>query len=131
MGNKTACQLDFADGEVKMDRHIFLSTLLSVVILIASTVGNEHTDERSCPEHQTAFDGSCYEFVTQKHSFMSAENWCEQGGGHLAFIENDQTQQFLQTNLLAEQNWWFGLAYTSFNQDSSKGKRAPLTVERT
>ncbi|XP_062869468.1 polycystin-1-like protein 2 [Trichomycterus rosablanca] len=104
-----------------MDRHL-LPTLLLVVILIASTVyGKENTDDLSCPEHQLNFEGSCYEFVTQQHSFLSAQKWCEQGGGHLAFIKDDITQRFLQAHLLPEENWWFGLAYTSFNQDSSEG----------
>ncbi|XP_053175168.1 polycystic kidney disease protein 1-like 2 [Scomber japonicus] len=64
----------------------------------------------SCPEHQEGFDGSCYEFVSLQQSFLSAQGWCERGGGHLAFILNDETQQFLQKHLEMEKNWWLGLA---------------------
>uniref|UniRef100_A0A3B4T629 Polycystic kidney disease protein 1-like 2 n=1 Tax=Seriola dumerili TaxID=41447 RepID=A0A3B4T629_SERDU len=64
----------------------------------------------SCPEYQEGFDGSCYEFVGQQRSFLNAQGWCERGGGHLAFILNDETQQFLQKHLEPERDWWLGLA---------------------
>uniref|UniRef100_A0A3Q1BIH9 Polycystic kidney disease 1 like 2a n=1 Tax=Amphiprion ocellaris TaxID=80972 RepID=A0A3Q1BIH9_AMPOC len=67
-------------------------------------------DALSCPENQEGFDGSCYEFVGLQRSFLSAEGWCEQGGGHLAFILNDEMQQFLQQHLQPETDWWLGLA---------------------
>uniref|UniRef100_A0AAZ3R941 Polycystic kidney disease 1 like 2a n=1 Tax=Oncorhynchus tshawytscha TaxID=74940 RepID=A0AAZ3R941_ONCTS len=71
----------------------------------------------SCPEYQESFDGSCYEFVgpPRSRSFLSAQGWCERGGGHLAFILNDETQQFLQKHLQMEQDWWLGLAPASPN----------------
>uniref|UniRef100_A0A8C7KXB5 Polycystic kidney disease 1 like 2a n=1 Tax=Oncorhynchus kisutch TaxID=8019 RepID=A0A8C7KXB5_ONCKI len=71
----------------------------------------------SCPEYQESFDGSCYEFVgpPRLRSFLSAQGWCERGGGHLAFILNDETQQFLQKHLQTEQDWWLGLAPASPN----------------
>uniref|UniRef100_A0A8C7UXI6 Polycystic kidney disease 1 like 2a n=1 Tax=Oncorhynchus mykiss TaxID=8022 RepID=A0A8C7UXI6_ONCMY len=71
----------------------------------------------SCPEYQESFDGSCYEFVgpPRSRSFLSAQGWCERGGGHLAFILNDETQQFLQKHLQTEQDWWLGLAPASPN----------------
>ncbi|XP_016090515.1 polycystic kidney disease protein 1-like 2 [Sinocyclocheilus grahami] len=62
-----------------------------------------------------AFESSCYEFVALQHSFLSAQAWCERGGGHLAFIQNDETQQFLQKHLQPEQDWWIGLVSTSIN----------------
>uniref|UniRef100_A0A8C9XSG1 Polycystic kidney disease 1 like 2a n=1 Tax=Sander lucioperca TaxID=283035 RepID=A0A8C9XSG1_SANLU len=70
----------------------------------------EDTEALSCPENQEGFDGSCYEFVGLQRSFLSAQGWCEQGGGHLAFILNDETQQFLQKHLDSEMDWWLGLA---------------------
>uniref|UniRef100_A0A3Q4GX60 Polycystic kidney disease 1 like 2a n=1 Tax=Neolamprologus brichardi TaxID=32507 RepID=A0A3Q4GX60_NEOBR len=65
---------------------------------------------QSCPEYQEGFDGSCYEFVDLQRSFQDAEEWCERGGGHLAFILNDETQQFLQKHLKPDRNWWLGVA---------------------
>uniref|UniRef100_A0A3B5LZZ9 Polycystic kidney disease 1 like 2a n=1 Tax=Xiphophorus couchianus TaxID=32473 RepID=A0A3B5LZZ9_9TELE len=69
----------------------------------------------SCSKHQTAFDGACYEFVGLQFSFLRAEGWCERGGGHLVFILNDETQQFLQTHLEPDKDWWLGLAPASPN----------------
>lgn len=98
-----------------MDTHL-LSTLLLLVILSVSEVYNEEeTENLFCLEYQKAFEGSCYEFVTLQRSFLEAQSWCERGGGHLAFIQNDETQQFLQRHLQPEQDWWLGLAPASFN----------------
>lgn len=93
-----------------------LSALLFLVILSVNTVYSEDdTDDLYCLEHQKAFEGSCYEFVTLQRSFQEAQSWCERGGGHLAFIPNDEMQQFLQRHLQLEQDWWLGLAPASFN----------------
>ncbi|XP_057707318.1 polycystic kidney disease protein 1-like 2 isoform X1 [Corythoichthys intestinalis] len=64
----------------------------------------------SCPEYQEAFDGSCYEFAGLQRPFLGAQKWCERGGGHLAFILNDEKQQFLQRHLDPKKDWWLGLA---------------------
>ncbi|XP_036820455.1 polycystic kidney disease protein 1-like 2 [Oncorhynchus mykiss] len=71
----------------------------------------------SCPEYQEGIEGSCYEFLSlpRSSSFLSAQGLCERGGGHLAFILNDGTQQFLQMHLQPEQDWWLGLAPASPN----------------
>uniref|UniRef100_A0AAY4BIJ4 Polycystic kidney disease 1 like 2a n=1 Tax=Denticeps clupeoides TaxID=299321 RepID=A0AAY4BIJ4_9TELE len=71
--------------------------------------------ERSCTDYQEVFDGSCFEFVALERSFLHAEAWCERAGGHLAFIQNEETQQFLEKHLHQEQNWWIGLAPASIN----------------
>lgn len=94
----------------------FLSTLLLLVIFSISTVfSEEDTENLFCLEHQKAFEGSCYEFVTLQRSFLEAQSWCERGGGHLVFIQNDEMQQFLQRHLQSEQDWWLGLAPAAFN----------------
>uniref|UniRef100_A0A672I0K4 Polycystic kidney disease 1 like 2a n=1 Tax=Salarias fasciatus TaxID=181472 RepID=A0A672I0K4_SALFA len=76
---------------------------------------DEDIDVLPCAENQEGFDGSCYEFVNLQRSFLSAQEWCERGGGHLAFILNDETQQFLQKHLEPERDWWLGLAPAAAN----------------
>lgn len=83
---------------------------LTLMVLFLTCYAQEDTEALSCPENQEGFDGSCYEFVGLQRSFLSAQGWCEQGGGHLAFILNDETQQFLQKHLDSEMDWWLGLA---------------------
>uniref|UniRef100_A0AAY4BKQ8 Polycystic kidney disease 1 like 2a n=1 Tax=Denticeps clupeoides TaxID=299321 RepID=A0AAY4BKQ8_9TELE len=78
-----------------------------------------------CLAYQEEFGGSCFEFVAVKHNFLSAQGWCERAGGHLAFIQNEGTQQFLQRHLQSEQNWWIGLVSTSTN--ITLGSPGPLS----
>nr|XP_046201462.1 polycystic kidney disease protein 1-like 2 [Oncorhynchus gorbuscha] len=94
-----------------------LSVLLLNAFLLSLSCAEDEIAPLSCPEYQESFDGSCYEFVgpPRSRSFLSAQGWCERGGGHLAFILNDETQQFLQKHLQTEQDWWLGLAPASSN----------------
>uniref|UniRef100_A0AAY5EL93 Polycystic kidney disease 1 like 2a n=1 Tax=Electrophorus electricus TaxID=8005 RepID=A0AAY5EL93_ELEEL len=88
--------------------------LLGLILSATAVCGEEDPDSLYCPERQQAFDGSCYEFVQLQRTFLSAQGWCERGGGRLAFVQNDETQQFLQRHLQPEHNWWLGLV-ASFN----------------
>nr|XP_057945528.1 polycystin-1-like protein 2 isoform X3 [Doryrhamphus excisus] len=88
--------------------HLVLT--LTFLLLSSSCFAEEEPDALSCPNRQEHFDGSCYEFVGLQRSFLSAQKWCERGGGHIAFILNDETQQFLQKHLDSEKDWWLGLA---------------------
>uniref|UniRef100_A0A3Q3SX52 Polycystin 1 like 2 n=1 Tax=Mastacembelus armatus TaxID=205130 RepID=A0A3Q3SX52_9TELE len=86
-------------------------TLILVGLFLSWTCyAVEDTKTPSCPEYQEGFDDSCYEFVGLQRTFLSAQGWCERGGGHLAFVLNDETQQFLQKHLEPDKDWWLGLA---------------------
>ncbi|XP_014030757.1 polycystic kidney disease protein 1-like 2 [Salmo salar] len=108
-----------------------LSVLLLNAFLLSLSCAEDEIAPLSCPEYQEGFDGSCYEFVglPRSRSFLSAQGWCERGGGHLAFILNDETQQFLQKHLQPEQDWWLGLAPASPNLtlDSAAAAEGPLS----
>ncbi|XP_072135172.1 polycystin-1-like protein 2 [Mobula birostris] len=64
----------------------------------------------SCLDQQLAFQQSCYEITRLSRNFLGAQKWCERGGGHLAFILDEETQQFLHDHLEVEKDWWIGLA---------------------
>ncbi|XP_027137142.1 polycystic kidney disease protein 1-like 2 [Larimichthys crocea] len=93
-----------------MESATFPTLTLMVLLLSWVCYADEDTEALSCPDYQEGFDGSCYEFVALQRSFLSAQGWCERGGGHLAFILNDETQQFLQKHLQPGKDWWLGLA---------------------
>lgn len=72
----------------------------------------------TCLEHQSLFRDSCFEFVRQRHSFAVARTWCEQRGGHLAFITDEETQRFIWSRLDPKTDTWIGAASSA----SGEGK---------
>ncbi|XP_034430202.1 polycystic kidney disease protein 1-like 2 [Hippoglossus hippoglossus] len=102
-------------------------TVLELLILV--TLGcRSSAEDVFCREHQRAFLGSCFEFVAHHHSFVSAQAWCEESGGHLAFIQDENTQYFLQKHLDPERDMWIGVARAaSLNLQYSAAAEGPLS----
>ncbi|XP_074514137.1 polycystin-1-like protein 2 [Sebastes fasciatus] len=98
--------------------------LIPMALSCLSCAEDETSIPVSCPDHQKAFGGSCYEFVDLQRTFFSAQAWCEQRGGHLAFIPDEETQYFLQRLLDPKKDAWLGLA-----PSASPKPRHSLSVE--
>ncbi|KAM9374082.1 polycystin-1-like protein 3 [Phaethornis superciliosus] len=97
-----------------------IAALISLAVCLA--VDEATTDEGiPCSKHQLAFNHSCYEFVRLQRTFTGAQSWCERGGGHLVFIENQETQEFLQKHIAEDQEWWIGLISNSLLNDTTDG----------
>ncbi|KAK7913117.1 hypothetical protein WMY93_013328 [Mugilogobius chulae] len=112
---KTSILLRVVSLLIDMGRHHIFMIALVILVLSCACYAEELSDDLSCPDHQKSFDGSCFEFVGLQRPFLSAQAWCERGGGHLAFILNDETQQFLQKHLHSGMDWWLGLASAAPN----------------
>ncbi|NXG73156.1 PK1L2 protein, partial [Baryphthengus martii] len=96
------------------------AVLLSLAVCLA--VEEATTGEGiPCSKYQLAFNRSCYELVRLQRTFTSAQSWCERGGGHLVFIENEETQEFLQKHIAEDQEWWIGLISNSLLNETSDG----------
>ncbi|KAM8945929.1 LOW QUALITY PROTEIN: polycystin-1-like protein 2 [Pelodytes ibericus] len=78
-------------------------------------------DSTSCSKYQVSFGPSCYEFVKLERTFQSAQTWCERGGGHLAFIDGQETQDFLKMHLSSDRDWWIGLVRNLQPANESQG----------
>ncbi|NXG52006.1 PK1L2 protein, partial [Psilopogon haemacephalus] len=97
-----------------------VAVLISLAVCLA--VEEATIDEGTpCSEYQLAFNHSCYEFVRLQRTFTSAQSWCETGGGHLVFIENEETQEFLQKHIAEDQDWWIGLISNSLLNETTDG----------
>lgn len=105
----------------KLRMWLGIAVLISLAVCLA--VEEATVDEGiPCSKYQLAFNRSCYEFVRLQRTFTSAQSWCERGGGHLVFIENAETQEFLQTHIAEDQEWWIGLISNSLLNETTDGR---------
>ncbi|XP_029773025.1 C-type lectin domain family 4 member G-like isoform X2 [Suricata suricatta] len=72
----------------------------------AMRAGNESSCE-PCHENWTAFQGSCYQFSTERKSWFQARDYCTEKNAHLVIINSQAEQKFLSPK--GNNHYWIGL----------------------
>ncbi|XP_046375071.2 perlucin-like [Haliotis rufescens] len=92
----------------------------SVSIIVLLAVMNVVSCD--CPSGFLHHDDSCYSFIRVQASWAEAAVYCQAIGSHLAYVETDSEQTFLEGHLKREEStittdgvWIGGLSYLTQN----------------
>ncbi|XP_077983049.1 polycystin-1-like protein 2 [Glandiceps talaboti] len=80
-----------------------------IVALLAIIVYRPTFAGRQCPIDFYGHDTSCFEYATNSASFRSATKYCSHSGGHLVFIKDQETSDFINERISDNDDRWIGL----------------------
>ncbi|XP_029773027.1 C-type lectin domain family 4 member G-like isoform X4 [Suricata suricatta] len=84
-----------------------MTLVLLLLVLILGVVLAEESSCEPCHENWTAFQGSCYQFSTERKSWFQARDYCTEKNAHLVIINSQAEQKFLSPK--GNNHYWIGL----------------------
>ena len=80
----------------------------------STTVAPETTTALSCPSGWSEFNGSCYRYFSEVHTWMNAEKLCRDEGASLVSIHSSEEHSFVR-DLTTTTSYWIGAYKTGSN----------------
>ncbi|CAC5382633.1 unnamed protein product [Mytilus coruscus] len=104
---------------------VILFTLNNGFLLQNGTGSGTIFQQNGCPDGWTKYDLHCYLYSSSRKTWTSAEDTCEQFGGHLVVIEdNDEDsfiESFLKMSTTKAHDWSFNYTWVGASDLAKEG----------
>lgn len=125
-GSATEPKVDQSESVTPAEAYTSPTTAPSVFLEPPAAVESPAVvTEDGCPDGWLFFEGNCYLHVNDRHTWAEAEQQCVQVNAHLASVQSEEEQLFLNAN--GQDYQWIGLNDKDVQNEFRWTDGAPLT----